>query len=191
MTTETLFSNIKKQSAWAIVMGVLTAAVGIAMIFYPFATATVTTFFLGWSFIIAAGATFVFAFDSPNPGAFMLNVLISLLYAIAGVALVVAPAAGVLSLTVALGIVLVIQGGIEFAIAIEWRSESAFPWILTESLVTLALGLMVLFQWPWSSAWAIGTMLGCGVLFAGITRVVIAATVHHSVSKFETLANIG
>ena len=189
MSTNTLSSNIKKQSARAIVMGVLTAAVGVAMILYPFATATVTTIFLGWSFIIAAGATFVFAFNSPTAGPFFLNVLISLLYAIAGVSLVVAPAAGVLSLTVALGIVLMIQGGIEFGVAIELRSESAFPWILTESLVTLALGLMILFQWPWSSAWAIGTMLGCAVLFAGITRTVIAATVRSGVSKFEKFAN--
>ena len=189
MSTNTLSSNIKKQSALAIVMGVLTAAVGVAMIVYPFATATVTTLFIGWSFIIAAVTTFVFAFNSPSAGAFFLNVLISLLYAIAGVALVAAPAAGVLSLTVALGIVLIIQGGIELGVAIGLKSESAFPWVLTESLVTLALGLMILFQWPWSSAWAIGTMVGTAVLFAGITRIVIAATVHDGVSKFEKLAN--
>ena len=188
MSTDSLSSNIKKQSAWAMVMGVLTAAVGVVMILYPFAAATVTTFFLGWSFIIAAVATFVFAFNAPKPGPFFLNVLIAVLYTIAGVSLVLAPAAGVLSLTAALGIVLMIQGGIEFGVAIELRSEPAFAWILTESLVTLALGLMIVFQWPWSSAWAIGTMLGAGVLFAGITRTVIAAAVHHGVSKFEKLA---
>jgi uncharacterized membrane protein HdeD (DUF308 family) len=54
---------------------------------------------------------------------------------VAGVSLVFAPAAGVLSLTVGLGIVLMIQGGIEFGVAIDFRSESSFPWILTESLV--------------------------------------------------------
>ena len=189
MSTNTLSADVKKQSTLAIVMGVLTAAVGVAMILYPFATATVTTIFLGWSFIIAAVTTFVFAFNSPSAGAFFLNVLISLLYAIAGVALAVAPAAGVLSLTVALGLGLMIQGGIEFGVAIGLTSEPAFPWVITESLVTLALGLMILFQWPWSSAWAIGTMLGCGVLFAGISRIVIAATVHHDASEFEKLAN--
>ena len=187
--SDSLSSTIKKQSATAVVMGILTAVVGAVMIFYPLATATVTTIFLGWSFIIAAFATFVFAFQSPSAGPFFLNVLIAILYGIAGVSLVLVPPAGVLSLTMALGIVLVIQGGIEFGVAIQLKDESAFGWVLIESLLSAALGVMILFEWPFSSTWAIGTMLGVAVLCAGITRIVIGATVHYDVNKFEKLAN--
>ena len=38
-----LAEDLKKRSAWSIFMGVLTAALGVFLIIYPLATATITT----------------------------------------------------------------------------------------------------------------------------------------------------
>ena len=187
--SDTVTSTIKKQADWAIVMGVLMAIVGIAMIVYPVAAATVTTIFLGWSLVIAAVANLVFAFYSPSAGPFFLKVLLAIVYGVAGIALIAAPPLGVATLTLALGTMLVFQSAIEFAVAIYYRKEIAWSWLIMSSLLSLALGHMIIWQWPFSSVWAIGTIVGAGVLTAGISRIAVAATIHHGASKFDKLVN--
>lgn len=187
--SDNVTSTIKKQADWAIAMGVLTAAVGVAMIIYPIAAATVTTIFLGWSLLVAAVAQAVFAFYSPTPGPFLLKIMLAIVYGIGGFALVAHPAAGVLSLTVALGIMLLFQSATEFVVAIYFRNEISPAGLIISSLLSLALALMILVQWPFSSVWAIGTMVGVGVLTAGITRITVAANIHQGASKFDKLAN--
>ena len=187
--SDTVTSTIKKKADWAIFMGVLTAAIGVAMIVYPMATATVTTIFFGGSLIVAAIATLVFASYSGGPGPFFLKILLSILYAVAGIALLVNPALGVAALTIALGTMLVFQSFLELAVAVYYRKEIAWGGLVFGSLLSLALGLMILFQWPFSSLWAIGTMVGVGVLTAGITRVFVAGSIRDGAAKFDKLVN--
>ena len=189
MATDTVASTIRKRSDWAMVMGVVTLIIGVFMILYPFATATATTIFFGWSLIIAAVANFVFAFTAPSAGPFFLKVLLAIVYGVAGIALVVNPLLGMVALALGLGTMLIVQSGIELAIAILYRKELPWGWMILDALVSLAFGLMIVFQWPVTSIWVVGTMVGAGVVCAGITRIIVAATVHHEVSQFERLAN--
>jgi uncharacterized membrane protein HdeD (DUF308 family) len=182
-------STITRKADWAIFMGVLTTVIGTAMIVHPMATATVTTFFFGGSLVVAAMATFIFAFYSSSPGPFFVKGLLSIVYAVAGIGLLVNPALGVATLTIALGTMLVCQSFLEFATAISYRNVIPWGGLAVSSLLSLALGLMILFQWPFSSTWAIGTMVGVGVLSAGITRIVVAGAIHDGARKFDKLVN--
>jgi uncharacterized membrane protein HdeD (DUF308 family) len=47
-------------------------------------------------------------------------------------------------------------------------------WILLDGIVTLLLGLMIYMQWPSSSGWAIGTLVGVSMIFSGVTRVMVS-----------------
>ena len=109
MTTDTLSKEIARRARWSVFMGVLTTAIGVVMIIHPFATAAVSTLFLGWALIIAAGAQFVFAFTSQTGGNFFLKLLLGVLYGIAGIALAFFPLAGVVTLTALLGAMLVFE----------------------------------------------------------------------------------
>lgn len=51
MTIPTTIKEVQKRSAWAIFMGVLTAALGLFLIVYPLAAATITSVLLGWLLI--------------------------------------------------------------------------------------------------------------------------------------------
>ena len=189
MSTDTVASTIRRRSDWAMVMGVVTVIVGVFMILYPFATATATTVFFGWSLLIAAIANFIFAFSAPGPGPFFVKVLLAIVYGVAGFGLVVNPLLGVAALALAAGTVLVVQSGIELSVAILYRNDLPWGWMLLDALASLALGLTIIFRWPATSIWAVGTMVGAGVLFAGITRIIVAGTIHHDVTQFERLAN--
>jgi len=176
MTADTLFADLAKRARWSVFMGVLTAAIGVLMILHPIATSAVSTVFLGWALIIAAAAQLVFAFTSQTAGNFFLKLLLGALYGIAGVALAFFPLAGVVTLTAVLGVMLVVEALLETAIAFALPAIMGRGWLLLSALASLVLGLLILFRWPSSAAWAIGTLVGVAVFINGLTRVAISST---------------
>jgi uncharacterized membrane protein HdeD (DUF308 family) len=44
-------------------------------------------------------------------------------------------------------------------------------WFLIDGLVSLLLAGLILFHWPSSSFWAVGTLVGVSLLFSGIARL--------------------
>jgi len=174
MTADTLFADAAKRARWSLFMGVLTAAIGVVMIIHPIVTAAVSTVFLGWALIMAAAAQFVFAFTSHTAGNFFLKLLLGVLY---GVALAFFPLAGVVTLTAVLGWMLVVEAILETVIAFALPAVVGRGWLLLSSLASLVLGLLILFHWPGSSAWAIGTLVGTAVFINGITRIAISSAV--------------
>ena len=103
MTSPNWIQDVKNRSGWSIFMGVLSAVLGLFLIAYPLATATITTVLLGWTLIFVGIAQFVFALHSLTPGKFFLKILAAALYGITGIALAFAPIAGVEALTALLG----------------------------------------------------------------------------------------
>ena len=155
-------------------MGVLTAILGVFLIIYPMATATITTLLLGWVLIFVAIAQIVFALHSQTVGKFFLKVLLAVIYGIAGVALAFFPTAGVAALTVLLGSLLCVFGVVAIVGAFQMRAVDGWGWFLFDGIVTLLLGILILARWPSSSLWAIGTLVGVAVLMGGISRIMIA-----------------
>lgn len=181
MTTNTLTQQVSKSAAWSIFMGALTAVIGVFMIIYPLATAAASTVFLGAALMAIGVAQVVFAFTSESVGSFVLKFLPGILYGIAGVLLVAFPGAGVVSLTGVVGAMLVTEGVIEMFIAFAGPALAGRGWFVFSAISSFLLGVMILAQWPGSSTWAIGTLVGVAVLVNGITRVVISTAVHHEV----------
>ncbi len=176
MTVDTLLADVARRARWSAFMGVLTAAIGVVMILHPLATAAVSTVFLGWALIVAAAAQTVFAFTSQTAGNFLLKLLRGVLYGAAGVALAFFPLPGVATLTAVLGVMLVVEAILETVIAFALPAIMGRGWLLLSALASLVLGLLILFQWPGSSGWAIGTLVGVAVFINGTTRFAISST---------------
>lgn len=189
MTADTLSAEVARRVRWSAFMGVLTSAIGVAMIIHPIATATVSTVFLGWALIIAAVAQFVFAFTSQTAGNFFLKLLLGVLYGIAGIGLALFPLAGVVTLTALLGAMLVVEAILETVIAFALPAVMGRGWFLFSALASLGLGLLILFQWPNSSAWTIGTLVGTAVLVNGITRIAISRWVRRELRPLQSSAS--
>jgi uncharacterized membrane protein HdeD (DUF308 family) len=188
MTADTLFTEAAKRARWSLFMGVLTAAIGVVMIIHPIATAAVSTVFLGWALIVAAAAQLVFAFTSQTAGNFFLKLLLGVLYGFAGVGLAFFPLAGVVTLTAVLGWMLVVEAILETVIAFALPAVGGRGWLLLSALASLVLGLLILFHWPTSSAWAIGTLVGAAVLVNGVTRIAISSWVRRELRPVQPAA---
>jgi uncharacterized membrane protein HdeD (DUF308 family) len=166
-------------------MGVLSAILGVFLIAYPLATATITTVLLAWTLIFVGIAQFVFALHSHTPGNFFLKLLAGLLYGITGVALAFAPLAGVEALTGLLGTLLLVQAGLATVTAFQIRPLEGWGWFLADAAASFFMGILILARWPSSSVWAIGTLVGVAVLIGGITRIMIASKIRSGASSVE------
>jgi uncharacterized membrane protein HdeD (DUF308 family) len=185
MSTPSLIQEVKKRSRWSIFMGVLSAVLGLFLIAYPLATATITTVLLGWTLIFVGMAQFVFALHSQTPGNFFLKILAGALYGITGIALAFAPVAGVEALTVLLGTMLLVQAGLATATAFQIRPLEGWGWFLFDAVTSFFFGMLVLVKWPSSSVWAIGTLVGAAVLMGGISRTVVASKIRNGAGKVD------
>jgi uncharacterized membrane protein HdeD (DUF308 family) len=188
MTTDSLSNEVSKQAGWSLFMGVLTAAIGIAMIIYPIATATVSALFFGWALVFAGLAQVVFAFSSQSVGNFFLKLLLGILYGIAGVALIAFLPAGVLTLTAIIGIMLIAEAAIELGLAFSLPAGGGRGWFVMSSIASALLGVLILAQWPGSAVWTIGTMVGVSVLSSGISRIVVSGIALKGVHDFKQVA---
>ena len=133
MSAENLIEEAKKRAAWSIFMGVLTAALRVFLIVYPLATAKVTTVLLGWVLILVGITQLVFALHSREPGSFFPKLLAAALFGVTGVALALAPMAGVQALTGLLGTLLLVQAGLATVTALQIRSLTGWGWFLVEA----------------------------------------------------------
>jgi uncharacterized membrane protein HdeD (DUF308 family) len=185
MCAQSLTEEVKKRATWSIVMGVIMAALGIFLILYPLATAAITTVLLGWTLIFVAIAEFVFALQSQTVGNFFLKVLLGAVLGICGIALAFFPLRGVAVLTVFLGTMLLVYGGIDAVAAFQLRPAQGWGWFLFEGIVTALIGVLILERWPSSSLWAIGTLVGAAVLAGGVSRIMLAAKIRSGARDIE------
>ena len=74
---------------------------------------------------------------------------------------------------------------VESAIGLSVSMEAGRGWYFLSGLFSLFLGILVIAQWPASSIWAIGTMVGAGVLSKGITRIVTSSWVRSQVHQLQ------
>ncbi len=188
MSTDTPSQEVSKKAGWSLFMGLLTAAIGVAMIVYPMVTATVSTLFFGWALIFAGAAQVIFAFNSDSAGNFFLKVLLGILYGIAGIALVAFLPAGVLTLTAAIGIMLIAEAIVEMVLAFSLPIAGGRGWLVASSIASALLGILVLAEWPSSAVWTIGTLVGVAVLFNGIARIAVSSTVLKGVHDLNQFA---
>jgi len=184
----TILDEVRKHSAWSIFMGVLTAALGILLIVYPFATGMLTTVLLGTTLIVVGVVGIFLALSSQTAGSFFGHILLAALYGLAGIVLLVFPFQGVASLTFVLGAMLVVRGIFAIVTAIRVRPIDGWGWLLADGLFGAAAGVLVLVNWPASTVWAVGTLVGASVLVTGISRIVLAARIHGGVDRLSPRA---
>jgi uncharacterized membrane protein HdeD (DUF308 family) len=88
----------------------------------------------------------------------------------------------VVSLTLLLATLFLVEGILNIVLFFKMRPMHGSTWVLVDGIITLLLGLMIYMQWPSSSAWAIGTLVGIGMIFSGVARVMMSLAVRKALS---------
>jgi len=173
-TPSTLSALAPKAINWSIALSILLILAGLFAIFIPHIAGLGVTLFLGYAMFLFGIIHLIFAFKTHTAGSVLWEVLIGLAYIFAGGYLFWHPLLGLLSLTLLLAVYLVIAGIIEFIHAFKIRPREGSGWLIVDGIVTLLLAFMIWRSWPYSSVWAIGTLIGVSMLFSGFSRLMLA-----------------
>ncbi len=171
---------VRRVSTLAILWGVSLICLGVLALASPMLAAVAVNALIGWLIILAGVVHIVVAFHSREAGSVIWRLLVGLAYVAFGGYVIARPTLGVVSLTLLLASLFLVEG--IFDIIQFFRAPSALrsTWFLLDGVVTLFLGLMIYMQWPSSSAWAIGTLVGVSLIFSGVTRVMVSLAVRRA-----------
>ncbi|MGA7933126.1 MAG: HdeD family acid-resistance protein [Kovacikia sp.] len=169
MTTD-IKSELKQGLNWSIAIGVLLILLGVAAIAFPVFSTYAAEIWISWIILFAGIGKIVYAFQTRNEGGFLWKLLLGILYAGTGVFLLVYPLQGILTLTLALGIFLLVEGVFEIILAFQMRPAKGWGLSLANGITTLILGGLIWFEWPLNGPFAIGLLVGISMIFTGFTR---------------------
>lgn len=173
---------VRRNPGWFIVLGIVFIILGIAAIGLPFIFTLAITLILGWVLLISGVAWIVHAFQSRHARRLWVNLIVGIIYAIAGITLLVQPLQGAITITLVLGILLVVQGILEIIATFQGRLEgSPKGLMLADGIVTLILGILIWNQWPFNVAWVLGLLFGINLLFSGVRMLATASTVRGAI----------
>jgi uncharacterized membrane protein HdeD (DUF308 family) len=168
---------IRNASTWSILWGVALILLGLAAIGSPLLAAAAVNGLIAWLLMLAGVVHLVIAFHAHRAGSLIWRLLVGVAYLFFGIYLFLHPLLGVASLTLLLASLFLIEGIFDIGLFFRVRAMHGSSWVLIDGLVTLVLGLMIYMQWPGSSAWAIGTLVGASLIISGVTRVMLSFAV--------------
>jgi uncharacterized membrane protein HdeD (DUF308 family) len=159
------------------VWGVLLIVLGMAALGSPFLAAVAVNVAIAWLIVLAGAVHVILAFRAHGAGSMIWKLLVGVAYVCFGVYLILHPVLAVASLTLVLASLFLIEGVLDIVLFVKMRSMGGSSWVLLDGIVTLLLGAMIYMQWPSSSAWAIGTLVGVSMIISGVTRVMMSLAV--------------
>jgi uncharacterized membrane protein HdeD (DUF308 family) len=174
MAQNTPADIVRHASTWSIAWGVLLIIFGMLAIGSPFLAAVAVSVVVGWLIILAGAVHVVLAFHAHGAGSLIWKLLVGIAYLLFGAYLLVHPLLGVASLTLVLASLFLIEGILDVVLFFKMRSTQGSTWVLIDGIITLLLGLLIYLQWPSSSIWAVGTLVGVSMIISGITRVMLS-----------------
>ncbi len=174
MAQQTPSGIVRQASTLSILWGVSLIILGMLAVGSPFLAAVAVNAFIAWLLVLAGVVHLTVAFHTREAGSLIWRVLVGLAYLSFGVYLIMHPALGVASLTLVLASLFLVEGILNIALFFQVRSIQGSAWLLIDGIITLLLGLMIYMQWPSSSAWAIGTLVGVSMIISGVTRVMLS-----------------
>jgi uncharacterized membrane protein HdeD (DUF308 family) len=159
---------------WFLGLGLLLLLAGTAAIAFPLVSTLAAKFALGWLFLFTGIVNVVHAFSTSGWRAFGHNLLIGLLFAAAGAYLAFFPFTGIITLTLLLAALFVVEGYLEIMMAVRLQPHAGWFWVLLSGVLAIAAGVLIGLGLPDTSTWAIGLLTGINLLASGLSFVLLA-----------------
>jgi uncharacterized membrane protein HdeD (DUF308 family) len=188
MAQNTPVQMIRKASTVSILWGVLLIVFGMVAVGLPLLAAVAVNALVAWLIVLAGVVHLMLAFRAHGAGSKVWKLLVGVAYVCFGVYLIARPLLGVATLTLLLASLFLIEGILDIVLYVKMRPIRGSIWVLIDGIVTLLLGLMIYMQWPSSSAWAIGTLVGVSMIISGVARVMMSLAVHGAAEDVSRLA---
>lgn len=169
-----LKESVGKNWGWLLAMGIIMVILGIAALGYEFYVTQFTVFFLGFLLLFGGVLQLVDAFRYAGWKARLWQILIALLYIVAGGLMVYDPVSASISLTLFIAWILIFVGLFRVVMGFQMKGVKGWYWPLISGILAIILGIMIISSWPASGLWVIGMFVAIDLIFNGWTMITVA-----------------
>lgn len=159
---------LRVKGGWIVALGAVFLVASFVALGSVITATVVSVTVVGAMMLVSGVAEIINAFSVKTWGKFLLWALLGALYVIAGIVTVRNPLLAATVLTLILGIDLIVSGFLRIFLAIQMAQGTPWAWVALSGVVTLLVGGMILAQWPVSSLFMLGILLGVDLMFAGV-----------------------
>jgi uncharacterized membrane protein HdeD (DUF308 family) len=170
--------KVRNSWGWFLALGILLTILGVACILCDVTATFATVLVFGWLLLIGGVFALIQAFTIGSWGGFFLYLLSALFRGFTGYLLVRYPVIGAESLTLLLGSFFIV-GGLFRAIGSGMAKFPNWGWGVFSGIVSVVLGIMVLWQMPITGIWFIGFAVGVDLIVDGVAVTSFASAIHH------------
>jgi uncharacterized membrane protein HdeD (DUF308 family) len=126
----------------------------------------------------------IHAFRVRRWGGLFLHLIGGVLGILVGLLVVTHPVAGAAAWTLLFASFCTAIGVFRLIAAISLKFPN-WGWAVFDGIVTLALGILLWAQWPWSGIWFLGLAVGVSLILRGWSYVMFALAMHHTAIPIE------
>ncbi|GAA3388446.1 HdeD family acid-resistance protein [Streptomyces roseoviridis] len=181
--------KLSRSFGWLAALGVLLVLAGVVGLVYT-GVATLTSMLLfGWLLLIGGAVGLLHAIESRGSNYFWLAVVVAALNIAAGLVVIRHPEGSAEALTM-FAALLFLTGGVFRLVGSVVVRGPQFGWTLLQGAFGLLLGLLVLFDWPDSSRYVLGTFFSLALLFDGLGLIAMGVGGRRIVSMVTPDANL-
>ncbi|WDI42844.1 HdeD family acid-resistance protein [Bremerella sp. P1] len=175
----------KPSVTFLLIMGVLTAILGVVAIGSPAVAGTAVVYIVGAIMLIAGISQVAMGLKAEGWSHKLLPLILGGVTTLGGIAVLAHPVLGMEILTLILAVYFVAEGIWKIVASFSFRPAQGWLAILFSGFITWLLGAMIWAQWPASGMWAIGILVGVDLLTTGIALIAVAMTLGKIVDKID------
>lgn len=181
---------IEKYSFWYLVQGGLMIVAGVLALIFPLLSAFAMVSFLGWLLIAMGVVQAIGIIGSTSAPNFLLQLISGVLFLIVGLIFLRSPAESLLTLSLILIVLFMIEGISKIVFALTIRPLPNWFWVFLSGIVGIVLSLYLWARMPVTAFWLIGAMLGAVLISEGAAIAYLAWQVRRnkSVARGQDMA---
>jgi uncharacterized membrane protein HdeD (DUF308 family) len=166
--------EVGQHSGWFMALGIAFIIGGAAALLMPLVASIAVVLLVGWMFIFVGIVQLVHAWRTRDWGGTIWDALIGIVILLGGIAITIDPIVGAVTLTLLVGLVFLAKGVVQVILALNLRPRGAWGWILAAGILSIVAGVVIVFSWPISGGWVLGTLAGISFILTGWSYVMLA-----------------
>ena len=188
MTAEDHPDSAGTFKAFAIAEGILLIILGVIALIFPVIASVWVTGVIAVVFLVGGVVGWISNLArSKRMGRWICfwRLVVSTLFIVAGASMIsnfrspADAAEQVATLSLAIGIVFLVEGVVAFFNGLSHSSRPGAGWAVANGVITFILGLLIVTLKFWGLLWVLGVLVGISFLFSGIDLIALSSTIHN------------
>lgn len=155
------------------VLGVISVIAGVLALLNPFPASLAAVQLAAWAFLIIGAFQIFEAFRAESWGGKLWSLLLGVIAVLVGINLLGKPLAGLVTLTLVLGIMFIVSGLFKFIVGFRVHKIEFKIAVLISGLASLIIGFIIMSNFPESAAKSLGILLGIELFFSGVSSIAL------------------